>query len=94
MAAFFLADIEVLDEDLYQEYVRQAASVISAYGGKYVIRSSEVAPFSGDWRPDRILVVRFPDRAALDACFGSPDYQTIRHLREQSTRSRAVVIEY
>lgn len=94
MATFLLADIEVLDDDIYQEYVRQAASVISAYGGKYVIRSDEVAPFSGGWQPDRILVIRFPDRAAFDACFTSPDYQVIKHLREQSTRSRSVVIEY
>lgn len=94
MAAFLLADIEVLDADLYHEYARQVGEIVSQHGGKYVIRSEEISPFSGDWHPERILVVRFPSREACDACFGSPEYAAIRQLRESSTRSRAVVVEY
>jgi len=94
MAAFLLADIEVLDPDLYQEYARQVGDIVSRHGGKYVIRSNDVTSVSGDWHPQRIPVVRFPDREACDACFGSPEYQALQHLHERSTRARAVVVEY
>jgi uncharacterized protein (DUF1330 family) len=92
MSVFFLAEIEVLDPEKYQEYVDRAFKIVQKFGGEYIFRSSSIVPVSGDWKPQRMILIRFESEAQMHGCFGSEAYRRIEHLREQSTRSRAVVI--
>ena len=92
MATFFLADIEVLDRTVYEQYIAKAGPIVRRHGGEYVLRSERIEPLGGGWNPARLLLIRFPDRESVATCFGSPEYLAIKHLREQSTRSRAVLI--
>jgi uncharacterized protein (DUF1330 family) len=93
MTSFFLAEIEVLDPEKYQEYVDRASQIVRSYGGKYVFRSDNITPASGDWTPDKLVLIRFESETGMHKCFASKEYLEIRHLREQSTKSRAVIIE-
>lgn len=93
MPSFFLAEIEVLDPKKYQEYVDRASEIVQNYGGVYVIRSGSITPVSGDWAPRRLVLIRFNSKTDMQMCFGSEEYIEIKHLREQSTKSRAVIIE-
>jgi Domain of unknown function (DUF1330) len=43
-------------------------------GGKFVI-------LEGDWKPSRLVIFRFPDRARAQALFGDPDYRPLKVLR-------------
>lgn len=92
MPVYFLAEIEVLDPGKYQDYVDRAFGIIRKFGGEYVFRSSRMIPVSGDWKPQRMILIRFESKAQMQGCFGSEEYRRIEHLREQSTRSRAVAI--
>jgi uncharacterized protein (DUF1330 family) len=93
MPAFFLAEVEILDRDRYHEYIERASQIIKRYGGEYVFRSENIVPVSGNWRPQRIVLIRFNSKTDLRRCFGSEEYIQIKHLREQSTKSRAVIID-
>jgi uncharacterized protein (DUF1330 family) len=93
MPSFFLAEIEVLDHRKYQEYIDRASEIVQKYGGEYVFRSGSIIPVSGDWAPRRLVLIRFNSRTDMHMCFDSKEYLDIKHLREQSTRSRAVIIE-
>ena len=93
MPSFFLAEIDVLDLKKYQEYVDRASQIVQNYGGQYVFRSDSITPVSGDWMPRRLVLIRFNSRTDLQMCFGSDEYLAIKHLREKSTKSRAVIIE-
>ena len=93
MHSFFLAEIEVLDPMKYQEYVDRASEIVQNCGGVYVLRSGSITPVSGDWAPRRLVLIRFNSRTDMHMCFDSKEYLDIKHLREQSTRSRAVIIE-
>ena len=93
MPSFFLAEIEVLDHRKYQEYIDRASEIVLKYGGEYVFRSGSIIPVSGDWAPRRLVLIRFNSRTDMHMCFDSKEYLDIKHLREQSTRSRAVIIE-
>ena len=93
MPSFFLAEIEVLDPKKYQEYADRASEIVQKYGGEYVFRSGSIIPVSGDWAPRRLVLIRFNSRTDMHMCFDSKEYLDIKHLREQSTRSRAVIIE-
>jgi uncharacterized protein (DUF1330 family) len=93
MSAFVLIDIKVENKDPYLQYITQARPIVESYGGRYLIRGGEVTPLFGDWIPQRIVVIEFPSRDAAENCFGSPDYREIAHLRENSTVTRAIIVE-
>lgn len=93
MPVFFLAEIEILDRDKYHEYIDRASQIIRQYGGEYVFRSEQIVPVSGNWTPHRLVLIRFNSKTDIHMCFGSTEYLQIRHLREESTKSRAVIID-
>ena len=93
MPSFFLAEIEVFDLDKYREYIDRASQIVQRYGGEYVFRSEHIVPMSGNWTPHRLVLIRFNTKADILMCFGSEEYLQIKHLREQSTKSRAVIID-
>ena len=93
MACFFLAEIEVHIAAPYREYVEKVSEILRRYGGEYVFRSETITPMSGNWTPKRMVLIKFGSGEELQRCFASPEYQAIKHLREDSTTSRSVIIQ-
>jgi uncharacterized protein (DUF1330 family) len=93
MPVFFLAEIEVFDHEKYHAYIEMASHIIRQYGGEYIFRSDHIVPVSGNWTPHRLVLIRFNSKTDIQHCFGSREYLQIKHLREQSTKSRSVIID-
>lgn len=99
---YTILEITVHDDATYQRYREAVAPVIAAHGGRYVVRSgaarfdpdpnAAVVSPEGDWHPDRIIVLEFPSRAALDGFVASPEYQAVAPLRTASATTRSVVV--
>jgi uncharacterized protein (DUF1330 family) len=85
MKAYLVADIEVLDPAKYAEYVQAARPIVLAHGRSF--------PLSGDWSPERLLIVEFDSLAALRRCLESDAYRRVAPLRMASTRSRSLIVE-
>ena len=96
MAAFFIVSIQ-LDNPaappLYDAYIKKVRPIVERHGGRYLVRTERLAHLAGDWRPDRVIMIRFPDRAALEACVASEESRAIQDLRLASVRSSAVIAE-
>lgn len=93
-AVYFIAEITRSGADGgCASYMERMMPIVESHGGVYLARTNQVLPFGGDWKPDRILVIRFPSHEALAACFNSPEYKAIRLLREENVRSRAIIVE-
>lgn len=96
MAAFFIVSIQCDKPEarpLYDAYIRRVKPIVERHGGRYLLRSERLEHLAGEWRPDRLIVIRFPDKAALQACFASAEYRAIEGLRLASVRSSAVIAE-
>jgi uncharacterized protein (DUF1330 family) len=94
MAVYFMAQIfRVTDAPRYEQYTEAVVPIIQEHGGEYILRSDQVNVVAGEVKPQRVVLIRFPDRQALSACFGSPAYAEVAPLREASTESAAFVIE-
>jgi uncharacterized protein (DUF1330 family) len=59
MPVYLIIEIEVRDPDLYAEYTEQVLPLVERNGGRYLVRGSEVYPVSGDWHPERLVLVQF-----------------------------------
>jgi uncharacterized protein (DUF1330 family) len=50
--------------------------IIASYGGRYLRKGgSHRQPEGGHWKPERVVIIEFPDMPALDAWYNSPEYQ-------------------
>ena len=72
MAAYLLVELSVIDIEGYEEYKKLAASSITSYGGKYIIRGGQTENLEGNWQPERIAVLEFSNLVAF-ACKLSVD---------------------
>ena len=93
MAAYLIADIEVIDPVAFAEYRRLVPPFVEAHGGRYLARGGAAETLEGTWTPARSIILEFPSMADLKAFHEDPAYQPLRELRERSTRSNLVAIE-
>jgi len=93
LKAYVLIDIAVHDRAQYLQYIEKARPIVESYGGRYVIRGGEIKPLFGDWDPERIILIEFPSHANVERCFHSKEYLEIKHLRENSATTQAVILE-
>ncbi|TBC25579.1 DUF1330 domain-containing protein (plasmid) [Rhizobium ruizarguesonis] len=52
------------------------------FGGRYVGRGGKTITLEGDWRPNRLVIVEFPDMESLMAWYNSPEYAPLLELRK------------
>jgi len=58
-----------------------------------LVRGGRVTPISGDWNPERIVIVEFDDMDQLQKCMFSPEYTEIAPIREEAAISKVIVVE-
>lgn len=93
MAAYFIANISVTDPEGYQEYADRAPETIAEHGGKYIVRAGDQQVMEGDWQPNRLVVIEFPNREMAMKWYNSPDYQAILPLRQANSSGSIVLVD-
>ena len=96
MACFFIVDTYIdknKGRGFYDDYIEQVKPIVESYGGEYLARSENVTALSPLRKPDRVIIIRFPSREKLDACFSSEEYRHIMHERIDSVDAKAVIVE-
>jgi uncharacterized protein (DUF1330 family) len=93
MAAYVIADIEIVDSVGYEEYRQKAPATITAHGGRYLARGGSTGVLEGTWSPKRCVLLEFPSMAQFKEWWMSPEYQALRAIRERTAKSNLVVTE-
>jgi uncharacterized protein (DUF1330 family) len=94
MAAYLIADIAAVhDEEGYAAYRSRVSPGLLMAGGRYLARGGLVDVLEGDWRPGRVVLVRFDSREAARRWWASPEYAELRRMRLASTRTNMIVVE-
>jgi uncharacterized protein (DUF1330 family) len=93
MPAYVIVDIDVTDPIRYEAYKKLAPATVTAYGGKYLARGGQTETLEGDWQPKRLVILEFPSLAQAKTWVDSPEYRPAREMRQQSTKTKMVVIE-
>lgn len=66
-----------------QHYQQNAGAVIQKYGAQIVVRGQGLGSLHGPRHFQVGLVLRFPDRAAVEAWLSDPDYQRLIPFRNK-----------
>jgi len=93
MTAYVIANIRVNDAERYKDYVANVPALIAKHGGEYRVRGGEFEVLEGQWTPDRLVVLEFPNREAALAFYNDPDYAPFRSLRQSVTDSSVVIVD-
>ena len=93
MSAYLIADVEIHDPDVYAEYRRQVLPLIQKHGGRFVVRGGAHEVLEGEWKPQRLVIIEFPDMAALKGWYRSPEYAKLIELRQGASRGSIVAVE-
>lgn len=93
MAAYLIVDIEVTDPDAYQTYVGQVPPLVARHGGTYLVRGGAHEVIEGDWSPNRVVVLQFPDTAAAHAFLDDADYAPVKAIRHRAAHSNTVLVQ-
>jgi uncharacterized protein (DUF1330 family) len=93
MAAYVISDVTFKDEAAVETYRAHAAASIAQHGGRYLVRGGAIDVVEGSWRPERIIIVEFPDMARARAWYRSPEYAAALDVRDQALSRNLVFVE-
>lgn len=93
MAAYVIAQLTVTDPAGFEAYRQAVPPIIAAHGGRYLVRGGAVARLEGAPVGPRIIVLEFPDKAAAEAFYNSPEYQEILPLRLNTASGSVLIVE-
>jgi uncharacterized protein (DUF1330 family) len=86
MPAYLIAEHIVTDPAKFQEYLTKAGPMMAKHGARYLTKgSTHKLPEGGHWKPERVVIIEFPDMDALNAWYNSPEYQPLIALRKSCT---------
>jgi len=93
MSAYWIGEHRVTDQAKFAEYLRQAVPMIERHGGRYLTRAGSHEVLEGTWKPNRVVIVEFPDMAAIKGLYSSPEYQPLIAMRRKAAEDVLIVVD-
>jgi len=93
MAAYVIADVNVTDPTLYEDYKKLVPATVAKYGGRFAARGGAVDSKEGGWKPARLVVLEFPSMELARRWYGSPEYAPALALRLKAANARLIIVE-
>jgi uncharacterized protein (DUF1330 family) len=93
MAAYVIANIEVTDPTAYDDYRKGVHATVTAHGGRFLARGGAAESLEGTYALKRMVVLEFPDMAAVRKWYASPEYQPLLQLRKGASNGDLFVVE-
>ncbi|MGN0485152.1 MAG: DUF1330 domain-containing protein [Lachnospiraceae bacterium] len=95
MAYYFMIDTYIDEQRSraeYDAYIKEVKPIVEKYHGTYLARTEEVQCLSEKRTPQRVILIKFPTKEELDACFSSEEYKHIMAKRVNSVDARAIIV--
>ena len=93
MAAYVIADVDVHDSALFEEYRKIVPGTIAQYGGKYLVRGGAMESKEGGWTPKRVVVLEFPTMEQANKWYHSTEYAPALAMRLKAAKAKMVIVE-
>ncbi len=72
MPAYLIAEHVITDEAKFHEYRTRVEPMMAKHGGRYLTKgAAHKLPEGGHWKPERVVIIEFPDMNSLDAWYNS-----------------------
>jgi uncharacterized protein (DUF1330 family) len=89
---YIIGHITVRDPEAYKEYVARDTPILTALGGRFVVRGGPAEVPEGDCH-QRHVVIEFPSFEAARAAYHDPAYQEVAAIRRRTADSVIILVE-
>ncbi|TFV97745.1 DUF1330 domain-containing protein [Algoriphagus kandeliae] len=93
MPAYVIVQVDIFDNEKYDEYKKLTPDTVKAHGGKFVLRGSPVEVLEGEWDHDRLVMLEFPDKESARNWYYSKEYQKAKEIRSSGSSAKFILIE-
>jgi uncharacterized protein (DUF1330 family) len=93
MPAYLVAEVEITNRAGFEPYGAAVGATLTQYGGRFLVRGGDTELIEGGPAPKTIVVVEFPDAAALKRWYDPPEYQKILPSRLDNSTGRLFTVE-
>jgi uncharacterized protein (DUF1330 family) len=93
MPAYVIADVNVTDPKLFEDYKKLVPATVEKYGGRFAVRGGEVECKEGGWKPARLVVLEFPSMEQARKWYDSPEYAPALALRLRAASAKLIFVE-
>ncbi|HWT74869.1 MAG TPA: DUF1330 domain-containing protein [Mobilitalea sp.] len=81
MSVYFIANIQLKDPALYQNYLDNCDEVFAKYQGKYLAVDHKPEVLEGSWDYSKTVIIQFPSEEEFQRWYHSEEYQAILKYR-------------
>jgi uncharacterized protein (DUF1330 family) len=93
MKAYLVLDLTVNDYVGFKKYIAEIPAFIAKHSGKYIVQGVVPTTIEGDWKPERLVIIEFPERKSAEAFLGDPEIQDLFKIRHATTTSKLVLAD-
>lgn len=93
MSAYIVVEVEVHDPQNYENYKQLVPASLAAYGGKFIVRGGNYETLEGQWTPQRLVILQFPNTETAKAWWSSAEYAAAKELRQLTAYTKMILIE-
>jgi uncharacterized protein (DUF1330 family) len=83
---YFFVELEIADPAVYEAYRVAVPDIISAHGGRILVRGGDPQPFDGVMPHRRRVIVEFDSPKAVKAFYHSEAYQAVLPIRLNASK--------
>jgi uncharacterized protein (DUF1330 family) len=93
MPALVIVEVSIHNPELYEEYKKHTLWTIEKFGGRFLVRGVKTESLEGDWNPERLVILEFPNVDIAKSWWSSPEYSKIKTIRYEAANSKMLVVE-
>jgi uncharacterized protein (DUF1330 family) len=91
--AYVIGHITVKNAEKWSEYRRSVPATIEPWDGVLVFRGRMTSVLSGSHKHNDTVVIKFPDKEAVNGWYSSPEYRALIPLRKEAAEIELIVFE-
>jgi uncharacterized protein (DUF1330 family) len=93
MKAYLVLDMSINDFGGFRNYIAEIPAFIARHSGKYIVQGARPTAIEGDWTPERMVILEFPERSRAEAFLSDPEIQHLFKVRHDTTTSKLVLVD-
>lgn len=93
MTVFVVALLQITDHERYGRYVKEFVPTLWPFGGVLLAADTNPEPVEDSLAPDKVVLLRFPDRKGYEGWVQSEAYERIAVDRKAGTRATILVVK-
>lgn len=88
-----IVQARISDAEGFKSYTAVVPGLVSRFGGRYRVLGGATTVLEGSWPEVKTVISEWPDRAAAQAFWDSPEYAAARALREGTGSFTVVLVD-